>query len=1391
MGLFDTKTEENTSATEELLKNLKIFQPPSLAPFDPKIHVWAEWQERLENHFEDIDCEGEKSKSRTLLNLLGSVPYALVRALCDPAKPSSKSYTELSSILDRHYSPPVIVFRERLNFHTATKNVNESVTDWYARVKLLAVKCKFDHLDDCVRDRFIIGMANDRKIFERLCEEDNTLTLDNAFKKALLSELKNKPNVDSNVNFVKHQRSSPKSNNRNKQHSSNNNNNSNKSGASSEQTQKVKCSRCGWRNHEASSCKFKDSVCHVCQKIGHLASVCRDKNTNKKNLNFIQSNQNFNSDFQTQKINENFSNSNTGASAIERTNSRLDALNYDIYHIDGGKTSRNFYLDIQINGINFKVKCDTGAPCCLMPVRVFDEFFSRELLSSCMDSFNDYGNHPIDLIGEFFPTITYNLQTTKIRVFVTETDRPILMGEEFLNPFGFELKQKSNSVNVITEVSRSQIVENIKQEFSKVFLNELGTYTGAKVHLDVVDGTKPIFFKPRKIPLAWRSNIENKYNDLIEMGMIEPIDNSDWGTPIVPIVKPSGDLRVCGDYKVTLNKFLIDFKYPLPRIEEIFASLQGGKLFSKLDLSNAYNQLVLDDESQKLCVWSTHLGLFKMKRLPFGVKVAGAIFQKTIENLLRSIPHCINFMDDIVITGPDFTSHITTLKAVLQKLQDNGLRLNVDKCFFFMKEITYLGFNINEIGLAKNSDNIESVLHAPIPSNVSEVRAFTGLVNYYSKFIANFAEKMEPLYNLLRKDQKFVWANTCNNAYKLLKKEITSDLVLVHFDPKKPIVLTTDACDTAIAGVLSHEFPDKTLRPIAFISRSLSTAERNYATIQKEALAIIFSVVKLYQYLIGIKFILQTDHKPLISIFGENNALPVMAAARMQRWAFILSGFNYEIRHVKGTDNHADTLSRMPQFITEESVEEASYINFVDCGNKLQVNFQDVARETRRDSILSKLLDSINKGTVKNLKADEFVPFKNKADELSIESDCILWGYRTIVPSKLRNQILNDLHKSHLGIVKTKALARSYLWWPKLDNDIENLIKNCAACRTLQANPEKCPLIPWQPSTSTWSRIHMDFAGPINNFHIFILIDSWSKWPEAHLTKDMTSAFVIDALRSNFCKYGLVDVIVSDNGTQFASNEFQQFIKLNRIRHIMIAPGHPASNGQAENSVKTLKKSICASLKHSDTSNMKIILNRFLFDYRNTKHCSTNETPAKLMFGRELKTRFSLLKPPTTQTKLMESQEKCVQNAKGKREIVFTIGQKVDVRDYTNVNKPSWIPAVISEQIGPRNYSCILEKSGRSIKRHVNQIRSIGDGSRSEEESNNNQQSEFVESELALDTEIDGGGGDDDNQISVDSQNVNVERDEVVHASPSERPVRESARKAQEKLKLQRKNGLI
>lgn len=1253
---------------------------------------WHIWRQLLESHFNELAVFEDEKRVAILLKNIGLSAYGTLIELCDPIQPASKSYEQLCDILERQYSRPTIVFRERQNFFRATKKEAETVALWFARLKKLAKKCRFGpNLDTFVLNQFVTGCSG--KLFEKLCEEDERLTLDDAFKKAMIFEAKNcsqqqqqRANMATgsgeHVQFVSKKRGKRRGGNQQKK----SNNNIETDGINSNHnngSQSSRCSHCGFA-HAEKDCKFKAAVCRICKKKGHIQRVCRNQ------VNLVN---------QETQLSANEHNA-TQYSGVDSTTDFVS--NFSIFSVSDEAASIPFVVSVLVQRVPVKFVLDSGAAVSLLSMKDFEKFFGQTSLKPCHEQYRAYNGQAIKLCGEFYAQVQFKEQIRELRFIVSDTNSPPILGRDFMKAFniGLSVLAVENSVQSLNDV-----VANIKSKFANVFQDGLGKFNARTVKLELKDGAKPVFCKPRHVPLALREPIDKELKRLIDCGVLVQVDHAEWATPLVPVLKPDGSVRICGDYKTTVNPFLVDIIYPLPRIDEIFARLKGT-LFSKLDLSNAYTQLVLDDESQMLCAWSTHLGIFKMTRLPFGVKPAAAIFQKTIENLLRDIPNVINYLDDIVITGSNLEEHVKTLELLLSRLQSVGLRLNVKKCCFFQERISYLGFSIDKDGLSKNKDKVAAVLEAPVPKDVSEVRAFVGIVNYYSKFIRSFAHLMEPLYALLRKDVKFMWSDKCQRAYQALKEAVTSDQVLVHYDPKLPIVLSTDASNVAVAGILSHEFENGEVKPIAFVSRALSSAERNYSTIQKEALAIVYSVVKLRQYLLGNRFTLFTDHKPLLAIFGEKKGLPVMAAARMQRWALILSGFNYTVRYIKGELNYADHLSRLPQHETVISEDECNYVNFVEDNNQLNLQFQAIARETKRDPILAKVVEAINKGSVGTLSGDEFSAFRNKKNELSVEYDCILWGYRTVIPLKLRESVLSELHRSHLGIVKTKALARSYVWWPNIDRSIEETIANCLTCKLSQPSPERALLSPWQPTAGPWSRIHIDFAGPIQGNHFLLIVDSYSKWIEVYRTKNATTNFTINCLRDTFCRFGLIDTLVSDNGRQFTSDEFKQFTERNGIKHILNAPGHPSTNGQAEVYVKTFKKSLFAALASTKAEVLDLHIQRFLFDYRCAKHTTTGESPAKLLIGRELKSRFSLMKPPLVQNRIRESQQTTIENHHGSRNVEFEVGESVFVRDYTNPNKKAWQKATVASRIGSQMYNCILTRNKKPIMRHLDQMSS-------------------------------------------------------------------------------------
>ncbi|GFV94021.1 uncharacterized protein K02A2.6 [Trichonephila clavipes] len=272
----------------------------------------------------------------------------------------------------------------------------------------------------------------------------------------------------------------------------------------------------------------------------------------------------------------------------------------------------------------------------------------------------------------------------------------------------------------------------------------------------------------------------NKLNILLQKlvaeDIIEPVTYSDWATPIVPVIKQNGNLRICGDYKVTINPGLKIEQYPLPRIEDIFAELSGGEFFTKIDLSAAYLQMLVDEQDRHLLTINTHKGLFRYLRMNYGL--APTVWQRAIEQVLSGIAGVHVFLDDITVTGRNDQEHFERLELVLQRLEEYGLRVNKRKNEFFKKSVNYCGHTIDKFGLHKTQEKIDAITKVPVPKTVSDLKSFLGLVNYYGKFIPNLSTRVALFNNLLQKGTKFLWTAECEKAFKVLKQEIASDRIL-------------------------------------------------------------------------------------------------------------------------------------------------------------------------------------------------------------------------------------------------------------------------------------------------------------------------------------------------------------------------------------------------------------------------------------------------------------------------------------------------------------------------------------------------------------------------------------------------------------------------------------
>ena len=392
---------------------------------------------------------------------------------------------------------------------------------------------------------------------------------------------------------------------------------------------------------------------------------------------------------------------------------------------------------------------------------------------------------------------------------------------------------------------------------------------------------------------------------------------------------------------------------------------------------------------------------------------------------------------------------------------------------------------------------------------------------------------------------------------------------------------------------------------------------------------------------------------------------------------------------------NADALSSLPLPETINHVPEpAEHKLLINHLNEILVTASHIKQWTDTDPVLSRVRHFIQSGWSDCEEDSKLIPYVNRKAELSVLNGCVLWGARVVIPSKGQEIILKQLHEGHAGTTKMKALARSFVWWPGMDSTIKDCVRNCSACQDHRASPSRAPLHPWEWPNRPWARIHMDHAGPFLGHLFLIVVDAHSKWIEAHIVSSTSADATIHKLQQIFATHGYPEQIVSDNGTGFASAEFQEYTKTHGILHTFTAPYHPSSNGMAERSVQTLKM----GLKKSNGS-IQDRLSQFLFHYRTTPHTTTGLSPAEMLMGRRLRSKLTLLHPDTGSHVIGQQEKMCVRTSSLRS---FQKGEKVYAKAFGN--KKGWIPVTVETKAGPVSYQ-LKTLDGQVIRRHVDHVR--------------------------------------------------------------------------------------
>ena len=1262
----------------------------SVEPFDLSTGEWASYASRMDQYMKANKIDAALQPA-TMLTIIGGASFDLLRDLLAPDDPADKSYAQLKTTLTDHLSPKPLVIGERYRFYQRDQRQGESVAAYVGELRRLSRTCDFgDHLKEALRDRFVCGLrstATRRKLLTT-----SGLTFDQAVRDAKADELavRDAVEVSGSVEGTK-QRSSegpasvhsvrPRYPPRNKQQQASSRNNT------------QPCFRCGSSDHAPDSCRFIEAECRSCHKRGHLQKVCRSKPAHSSGGKPVPKPRR----------------QRAGVHQVSQPKAASESLfasdEEPIHHVRIDRVNSQppapIMVTAAINDVNLEMEVDTGAAVSLLPTSLYQTHFPSHPLRPSKLQLSAYSGDSIQARGVLSVTAAVNGKTERADLYVVDTRGPPLLGREWLMKFPLDWTRikhlRSESAGNVPEA-----VLALKEKYADVFSNDQGCLRGVQAKLQLQPGAQPKFVKARQMPLALKPKVEAEIRRMVDAGILTPVTWSDWATPVVPVPKPNGTVRLCGDFKVTVNPQLRVDQHPLPLIEDIFASLSGGQKFTKLDLKAAYTQMEMDDKSKPLLTLNTHLGLFQLNRLAYGVASAPALWQRAMDVILKDIPRTECTIDDIILTGTDDKEHLASLEKVLQRLSEAGLRVNPSKCTFFQDQVEYCGHVISSEGLHTLPSKVEAIGAAPAPTDVSQVRSFIGLVTYYQRFIPKMSTILSPITALLQKDKPFCWTAECDAAFQEVKQILASKQVLTHYDAKLSVRLASDASPYGLGAVLSHVHPSGEERPIAYASRKLTDTETRYSQIDKEALSIVWSVKKFHNYLYGRKFELLTDHQPLVSIFSPVKSLPVMTAARLQRYAMFLAGHNYEIVY-RNTRQHcnADGLSRLPSESgpVADRGEEAVDVFYASLMEQLPLSARQITATTRKDPVLSRVLHAVQHGWPVSCGAAELQPFFNRRKELSSSSGCILWGNRVVIPTKHRADIVEELHEGHPGIVRMKALARSHVYWPGIDEELETKVRSCPGCQRTQHQPAKAPLHPWVWPEKPWHRVHIDFLGPLRGFMWLVIVDAHSKWPEVLPFRSTTATATANSLRTVFARYGCPDEVVSDNGPQFTAEEFQSFLRANGIRHRRSAPYHPATNGLAERFVQSFKRAINST---PTTVPVQEAADKFLMKYRSTVHPTTGESPDQLFLGRSLRTRLSLLHP-SVQSRVHDQQETQQQYHGGRTLREFPPSSSVMVRDYRDAAHHTWAPATVTERTGPTSYT-VQTNEGGTWRRHVDQI---------------------------------------------------------------------------------------
>ncbi|XP_076300585.1 uncharacterized protein LOC143218903 [Lasioglossum baleicum] len=748
-------------------------------------------------------------------------------------------------------------------------------------------------------------------------------------------------------------------------------------------------------------------------------------------------------------------------------------------------------------------------------------------------------------------------------------------------------------------VDESQQLQELIQEEQKKFEKIHGATSLTEHEIRLEDPT-PIKQRYRPRNPAMQAIIDAEVEKMLKDGVVQP-SRSPWSSPIVLARKKDGKHRFCVDFR-RLNKVTKKDAYPLPQINAMLDKLRGARYLSTIDLKNGYWQVPLTPASRPLTAFTVPgKGLLEFRVMPFGLHSAPSTFQRLLDQVISPdmAPHAFSYLDDIVIASKTFQEHVRVLRQVFQRLRAANLRPNWEKCHFAHERLKYLGHVVDQEGLHTDPEKVAAVTLLAPPTGVKELRRFLGLLSWYRRFLPDVSRVAAPLTELLTKKAKWRWEAPQQKAFDQLRQQLTEAPILAVPNWERPFTLQTDASQEGLAAVLTQE-SDNGERVIAYASRTLNHAERNYSTTELECLAVRWGIWKMRHYLEGYHFIVLTDHQSLKWLEKIDNP-----SGRLARWAMELSQWDFEIRYRRGPENTVtDALSRQPVQV---------------CGTRKKEKCTWYYRQLKavRERPMDHPEYQIRGGRL----------YRHILHTLDFDEHPVTEEWKLCVATNDRVRVLHECHNEptagHLGIAKTLARPCRLYYWPGMLREGARHVRTCDSCQKYKAAEQNpAGLMHATPVDRPWEMVSADLVGPLprsstGNTTLLVIQDRFTKWIELKPLRRATGPAITRAIRELVVlRHGCPNVLVTDNGRQFVGKELGKALNEWGVKHRRTPPYTPQCNPveRVNKVVKTmLSQYIGRSQRTWDEHYAEVA-----FAYNTAQHSAMGYPPAYLNTGREL-----------------------------------------------------------------------------------------------------------------------------------------------------------------------------